>query len=371
MKNLYTYLKFCPVLIFLLFCLFSGKVFAQPDYEFRNPVLVAGTDLTVGASYLFSNVRAGVDARMTINYMSPGVTVTEIDGTSGYDEALQPTLHSDPFSNGYMEMHIEFLTAGTSSPMVQLEVPVTCIDVDGVADFDYNGRPLYEFDVVDLGGGYVDYQLLGGELTINQVGTAVSGKNIGAIDYPGRDTTARQVMFTVVNGHISSCVIRVGVDNQSSLGTTRLRSVYFKKFTYSTSLLAKSSLQTFRGIQKNSAIELQWRFDKQNKNLKSVIVEKAIQPAQFVPIGEVLPVAGATDYKFQDHSNDQVTSYYRLKLVNFDGSTNYSNILVFHTSQNRTGFKIFPSIVEDNATLQLNANKTTVAQVQVADSTLR
>ena len=31
------------------------------------------------------------------------------------------------------------------------------------------GNPLYEFDEVDLGGGYVDYQLTGGELAMSQI----------------------------------------------------------------------------------------------------------------------------------------------------------------------------------------------------------
>src|SRR3989337_361216 len=115
MKPKYTYSNFIIGLLLLAGFLMSIRSYAQPDYDFRNPVLVSGTDRQIGAVYLFSNVKTGVDARLTITNISPGIVVSELDGASGYPEALQPTLNADPYTNGYLEMYIEFLFAGTST----------------------------------------------------------------------------------------------------------------------------------------------------------------------------------------------------------------------------------------------------------------
>lgn len=367
MKANYTYSNFIIGLLLLAGFLMSIKSLAQPDYDFRNHSLLSGTDRQIGAVYLFPTVKPGVDAIMTITHISPGITVTEMDGSTGYPEALQPTLLADPFTSGYLEMHFEFVIAGTSTPFIQTEVPVTCIDVDGWADNDGFGNPLQEFDEVDLGGGYVDYQLTGGELAMSQSGTWFNGKNIGGIDYPGRDTTARQVMFTVVNGNISSFTIRVGVDNQSTVSGNRLRSVYFKKFVYPNSILAKSSLLSFHGLQKNNVIELQWKLDKDN-NLKSVQIERG-NGTYFASIGQenIDPKKGQLKYSFQDDDSFDGNVYYRLKMISVNGSVKYSSILMFHTADTKNDFKIYPSMVQSSATIQLKSEKASTALFQLVD----
>jgi hypothetical protein len=366
MKTKYAYSNFILGLLLLAGFLMSLRSYAQPDYDFQNPVLLSGTDRQIGAVYLFSNVKAGVDARLTITDISPGIVVTELDGASGYPEALQPTLIADPFTSGFLEMHIEFLFAGTSNLYIQAEIPVTCIDVDGWADHDGLGNPLYEFDQVDLGGGYVDYQLTGGELTVGQEGNWFNGKNIGGIDYPGRDTSAKQVMYTVVNGNISSCLIRVGVDNQSTIQGLRLRSVYFKKFIYPNSILAKSSLLSFEGYEKNTIIELQWKIEKEN-NLKTVVIERGSGSAVFTAISEVN--LNTTDlqpvYRFKDSDSYDGNRYYRLKMVSLNGKVTYSNILVFHSKEVKDDFKIYPSVVNNSATIQVKSEKMSTAIFQL------
>jgi len=349
--------------------LLSLKSIAQPDYDFRDPVLISGSDKQLGAVYIFSNVKTGVDARMTISYISPGVVVNELDGASGYPEALQPTLIVEPFTSGYMEMQIEFLYAGTINPFLQTEVPVTCIDVDGVANHDGLGNPVHEFDEIDLSGGYVDYKLTGSELSVTQTGNWFIGKNVAGIDYPGRDTSARQVMFTVVNGNISSCTIRVGVDNQSATQAMRLRSVYFKKFIYSNSLLFKSALLSFNGIQKKGLVALQWKIAQDN-NVKMVRIERGNGTSDFTTIGE-LSVNGTNsqqgNFSFQDNNYFEGNVSYRLKLIYEQGHVKYSNVLRFHSGIAENDFKMYPSVIQNSATIQVKSESTGAAIFQLVD----
>jgi hypothetical protein len=236
---------------FFLFLSLSG--YSQPDYNFRNAQLLTAwnTDLKVGAIYKFPLVKTGIDARLTIMAMSAGVTLTELDGTSGYDEALQPTVAITAGKNGYVEFKIDFVVAGTTTPSVQSEVPATCIDVDGSAG-------VHEFDQINMGGGFVNFNTLGGELSIAQSGNWFTGTNISGIDYAGRDTLAKQVMFTVFNVNVSSITIRVGINNQSSSTASRLRSVYFKRFIYPNAALALSDVSA--RLRRERQISLQKDF---------------------------------------------------------------------------------------------------------------
>lgn len=218
--------------------LISQEGFAQPEYSFTNPQRISGSNLQVNSKYRFSSVRPGIDALMTITAISPGIGLTQLDGPSGYAATLQPTITADPWTSGYVEMTITFVNAGTSTPMVQPQLAATPFDVDGVTNFDGQGHNLYEFDQVDMGGGYVDFSTVGGELSISQSGNWFTGTNIAGVDYPGRDTSAQQVMFSVLNTNVTTVVLRFGVNNQTSKAAERERCVYFKKFVFNNSILA-------------------------------------------------------------------------------------------------------------------------------------
>ncbi|MBA4166967.1 MAG: hypothetical protein H0X41_05395 [Chitinophagaceae bacterium] len=172
--------------LFLLCFFVSMRVAAQPDYAFKNPLLISGTALQAGAVYKYSDVKPGVDAIMTLGYISPDVTVVELDGTSGYPEAIQPTLNLPAWTNGYLEMDIQFVDAGTISAAVQSEIAVTCIDVDGIPDNDGLGNSIHEFDEINLGGGYADFATVGGELSVSQSETGL------------REPTSREWIIQVV-----------------------------------------------------------------------------------------------------------------------------------------------------------------------------
>jgi len=150
-----------------------------------------------------------------------------------FDEAFQPEITIPAHSNGYVEFTINFVTAGTTTPAIQSEVPITPIDVDGELN------KVYEFDEIFLSSsGYVDYNLMGGAIQINYLSTnLVQGINTAGITYNGIDTSAKQVMFSVVNANVSSVVLRVGANNPSSQSQDRLRSIYFQKFNYPNSTL--------------------------------------------------------------------------------------------------------------------------------------
>ncbi len=350
--------------VYVLLVMFSFSSYAQPDYDFTSGSLISGTDRQTGAQYRYKDVKPGVDAIVTITHISAGVTVTDFDAGSGYPEALQPTLDIDPSTNGYLEMKFDFVNGSTFVLMNQLEIPVTCIDVDGIAG------SVYEFDQITwASSAFMDYDMIGLELSINSSPGWMSCKNIGGIDYPGRDTAAKQVMFTVVNANQSSIFIRVGADNiNTTKVATRLRSIYFKKFFFSNSFLAQPALLAFRGTEKNKKVELSWDLITEH-HLVKIIIEKNVS-GNYKSIGEVWVNDAATQlgFRYTDKELISVNTYYRLKMIAANGFVQYSNVLMFRgNNPTQSSFKVFPSIINSNATVSVHSDKSGNAQFNLVD----
>jgi Secretion system C-terminal sorting domain len=357
------------VILFVFLSLYFFTAFGQPDYTFKNGVHISGpSGYQVGSVYQFSEVKPGVDATITIAAISSGIVVNDLDAGSGYDEALQPTLTVEPFTKGHLEMYFELFVGGSNIPYTALEMPVTCIDVDGVTNHDGNGNPLNEFDEVDLGGGYFETASLGGELMISQVGSWFIGKNTFGVDYPGRDTSAKQVMFSVINANVSTFTIKVGADNQSALQGYRLRSVYFKKFSYPHFLLPLPKMLDFSGTGLDNKIMLNWKMESGGE-WNQCLLERADISGRFESIAVFLPTnVSATDYSYTDHTKETGNYYYRLKLTSTEGEIKYSNTLAFKTGNKiKEDMSVYPSLVTDQFTVKLNAEKEEAAQLQVFD----
>jgi len=87
------------ILISIIF-LFTQTSQAQPDYVFTGAILESGTDLQIGAVYRFKDVKPGIDGIITILDMTGGMTLAQLDGPSGFDEAFQPYINCAPGQRG-------------------------------------------------------------------------------------------------------------------------------------------------------------------------------------------------------------------------------------------------------------------------------
>ncbi len=187
-----------------------------------------------------------------------------------------------------MEFVIDFVVAGTNIPMVQAEVPLTAIDIDG---YEFPDDKLYECDEFEESAAFY-------------------------INYPGIDTVQKDVMFTAVHSGVSSVRFRVGVDNNSVTGRLRLRSVYFKKFTYSSGLLPLFGLLSFTGFRHQDKTVLNWELAA-NCSFTNITVERST-----------------------------------------DGKYNFSNVLLIKGKTSvGNGFKIYPNIISSVANISLYTDK--------------
>jgi Secretion system C-terminal sorting domain len=353
------------VILFFLLSLSALSAFAQPDYYFTKPVLESGTDLAEGAVYRFADVRPGVDALVEVKKFHGGVTLWSIDESwTGFDEAFQPFIHCPPGTDGYVEFEINFVQAGTTNLVKQTEVPITPVDIDGGL---YND--LFEQDQIKVENGYVDYDLLGAKLDLKvQGGGWFRAKDKTGVALAGIDTTDKQAMFTVVNANVDQVRIKMGAANSDSYSDdVRYRSVYFKKFAYTSaySLLSASSLKNFNGYAKTNQVNLQWTLTASNQ-LKTIVVEKSTSSNGFEAIAAI-EGSEVNTYNYTDNAPTAV-NYYRLKMVSFNGKVEYSNVLVFKTSVSaKESFKVYPTVVSENATVSVAAATKEQTSVQLVD----
>lgn len=372
MKTNGTRVLLISIVLQLALLVLSFTVQAKPDYDFSNGKLVSGTDKQIGAVYRYTLVRPLVDAIVTITNLTNGITITTIDGSSGFQEAFQPAIQIPGHSKGYAEFRIDFVVTGTNIPSLQLQVPMTPIDVDGATSPTGN---VYEFDQIsytNILNWYLDFSLSGNQLNVNFGGGNgwVTGSNVTAVDYPGVDTVQKADMFTVVESNITSVILRMGGDNQGNSSQPRLRSVYFMKFDYANSFLAQPSILSFRGNENNKKVQLNWTMTNDTK-VTNIVVEKATTPNQYEAIGTILTNAeGAlqSSYNFIDNSSLSGTAYYRLKMVQPNGSVQYSNILTFRSANETTPtFKLYPTAIQSSVTVNVKAEKTGSAIFQLVD----
>jgi len=347
--------------IILLFI--STTVFAQqPKFRFTNPTLVSGTALNVGATYRFPNVRMNVDALVKIDAIVGGITLTNIDRTAdGFPEAFQPEYNIPASANAYIDFTITFVRKGTNIIQNQGWVELSGLDIDG---YTYQGKKLFEYNRIDMGGGTVDFDMMSGEIMVSNQGTSFTATNItGTLFGQSVDTLATKIMFTVKENATTTFKYRIGANNQMAYAMPRYASLYFLPFTFSNSFLASKSLKEFKGVKKTNSVELIWSLIAEN-DIKTVVVEKATTPNSYQTIGET----SKTQIHFTDN-NFTNTSYYRLKLVSFTGAVQYSNVIVIRggTAASDNSFKVYPSVINSTATVSVNAVKGQQATLQLVD----
>lgn len=367
MKTNFTLWKHLLKVRIILFLLFPVAVYAQPDYIFKNAVLESGTDLQIGSSYRFTNVKPGIDGIMTIMAMSGGMTLNQLDGPSGFDEAFQPYINCAGKKKGYVEFQLDFVTGGTFSPANMLEVPLTAIDIDG---YEFPDDKLFEYDeFLETPGFVTQYDMIGTSLDIKMSSGWVTALNKTAITYDGIDTTQRDVMFSAIHYNVSSVTFRVGADNKSNNFMTRLRSVYFKKFKFASGILPISGLLSFNGLVQNNSVQLNWELAS-NCGYQKITLEKSSTGKGFLPVSDftVSPTGPLQKMSFRDPANIQGNVFYRLKSTDLQGKPSYSQIVVIKNNlQSISGFKIYPNVVESGASINLNAEQKQQASLMVTD----
>jgi putative IMPACT (imprinted ancient) family translation regulator len=328
MKPTLTTLK--SVISFFLLLIITNTAVCQSGQNngmsfLSTPVLISGSSLSVGAKYKFTNVYPGTSAVVTIVSSTGGASVVILDDNNlTKPEAFSPKINVPANSNGLVEFKIEFFQGNgvMNLPRTIDTVRVTAMDIDGNAK-------LHEVDALDMGAGsVVSYYINTLEIAVVKTGNEYKATNIGGKEYPEVDTSAKQVMFTLMNTNINQFTYKVGANNLATSAVARQKGNYFKGFDYASTFTLPVKYNAFTAVSKNEAVSVNWVTESEVNN-SHYEVERSFDGIKFSTIGTVV-ANSKKEYEFNDASNllkENTIAYYRLKQVDVDGTYSYSSIL--------------------------------------------
>jgi hypothetical protein len=128
------------------------------------------------------------------------------------------------------------------------------------------------------------------------------------------------------------------------------------------------TLSSFRALVNGSTVLLNWEVDNAI-NFSHFEVEYSIDGSYFSSVGRVNFSSLQSAYQFTHSPVTATVNYYRLKMVNTDGSFRYSNVLVIRISMQAKGMTVYPQPAKDHVTVSLPVVIPQKVSIQLFNST--
>ncbi len=175
-------------------------------------------------------------------------------------------------------------------------------------------------------------------------------------------TWMRRKTLTLVvnsNANFSNVTLPQGITaTWRGTGTTKLLNLDFTNYSPSIPVELRTFLATAKG---NSAL-LTWKTASERR-FQGFEIERSLDGNNYVPIGFKKAKGNDSEYTFEDN-NFQKTSYYRLKMVDNDGSFDYSKIVSLLVESKFT-VKITPSVADDFVLVETDFDDKTPTTIDI------
>jgi len=370
--------------LFAAITLFAGFGTTQAqtttnELVFNNVSLDSGRAGKDGAIYRFPSVQSGVDALVKITGRSSSkVTLESIDLTStGWDKAFQPQVsYNDGNTNSaadwWMEFKVSFVKAGTKTA-----TPVSSFNATGL-DLDGDGDKLNEYMSFYNQASYTletNTKLTVTSLLDNLLGslldllTPTAGKKFSGskTDYSGIDTSVTSLMVTNTYNNTNAFTVRTGAKTtDGSDRTTRMYSMYFKSFTYSSAVVASLPVKmidwnaTYNN--NNSQVSLKWATT-QEINASHFIIERSADGVEYADAAMIFANGNSqvlVNYSYNDKipAGNSGILYYRLRSVDMDGKSTMSDTRIIRlgaANSNTVKIATYPNPVQNELRITVPA----------------
>ncbi|MEI9807786.1 MAG: T9SS type A sorting domain-containing protein [Bacteroidota bacterium] len=127
------------------------------------------------------------------------------------------------------------------------------------------------------------------------------------------------------------------------------------------------TLTSFSALLNGSSVVLNWQIDNAI-NFLEFEIEYSTNGSSYTTIGQVAFNSWQTAYQFSHSPVTAPVNYYRLKMVNTDGSSRYSNVLVVRTGIVTKGMTVYPQPARDQVTISLPATRHQTISLQLFNS---
>jgi hypothetical protein len=337
---------------------------------FKDAKLKSGNAGADGAVYQFDKVESNVNALVTIKGRSSAlVRLVDIDmKSSGFDKAWQPIVS---YNNGnasgaadwWMEFEFAFVDEKTGNPVTIEEFDLSAIDIDGNGDrireyVSFYNLSSYTVEASSLLGILKLTQLLNGLLT--PVGVRFDGPTRNFLNI---DTSGTAVMATTKYLNAQKFTMRAGAVASGSNGAAeRMYSFYFQDFKYNqpAQAMLPVNLKTFDATVSSSKVNLEWA-TADEVNFSHFVLQRSSDGREFSDAAMIMANAHSIDYKYNYsesyNQNASAVMYYRLKMVDIDGTFKYSAVRVvkLNASQSTVSITTFPNPVTSELRITIPA----------------
>lgn len=157
------------------------------------------------------------------------------------------------------------------------------------------------------------------------------------------ENTLNLLYSSVPNGNTWNMGNGSIVDSAVNYITAVIPPVTISRLTASTATPLPVTLIDFR-VRKDASEQagmLEWKIAHE-RNFKEYSVERSADAKTFVAIGAV-PATGSSFYHLVDARPLEGDNYYRLKMIDFDGSYNYSDVQVLTFGKATLMFRVYPN----------------------------
>ena len=307
------------IIILMAMTLINDNLFAQAPYlRFRKPTT------TDNVTFKFAHVVSGTDAFITI-VRSRNASISRIDDSSSNPYAWQPFIDYGRTNNSadtsYIDFKITFKNSSNGSDVSLSKMALCIVDIDGSGSGSYR-------EMVAASKPSTPKGILGS--TITTVNSVLNNIFIsGTTSFSSIDTNNSVAMAQVDYTNVNTFNLRVGVVGRVSSSTTRQSSFYFKPFS-SMNLVLPVKLIDLKAEAQDEVNTISWKTTSE-ENANRFEVYKSLDGVNFTLAGEVAAAGfsqSLQSYNFSDASmSENVTVFYRLKLIDNDGSSSWTKIL--------------------------------------------
>lgn len=353
--------KTIKIIALLVTVLLGGNINAQnsPYMKFRKPTT------SDNITYRFAHVISGVDAYVTV-IGNRNASVDAIDDSSAHKYAWQPFIRFGRTNNSndtsYVDFRITFKNHSNNTNNTQSKVSMTVVDLDG------NGLGSYR-ELVATSLPSTPKGILGS--TISSITSLLKNTFISSIvTFPNIDTTNYIAMTQIDFNNVNTFTVRTGVVGRIGSSTTRQFSFYFKGFN-TMNFILPVKLIDFKANSTESSNVISWKTTSE-ENASKFEVYKSLDGINYTIVDEVKAVGFSQtvqSYSLVDSDKSESNTYYRLKLIDNDGTFCWSNTIVIASASisNTTVQSVYPNPSKGNLNVTLSNDSENSFKVEITD----
>ncbi len=254
-----------------------------------------------------------------------------------------------------------FITNGTGKLFIRNINTIPVLFPVGPSAVNYNPATITNAGTLDNFGVNVaaGTPLCGNTITSAGITFDISESVVGgsnatlSLNFAGASNAA----LITTTGTIAHCDgSTLDYSNGSTTGTVTTGSGFtnFSPFFINDNIILPVTITSFTANFANNKVNLNWAVAHE-QNIGSYIIERSANGVLFNEITSATATR-ANNYTVADEVPLRGSNYYRLKIVEQDGSSNYSSIVKVDIASVNTGIKVYPTITNNNVNLISNTS---------------